>query len=277
MTPDFYCQQKAAQGGPSFYYSVLFVKPAQRKALNALYAFHREVSDVVNLTGDENAARIKLAWWRHEIGEAFGGRPQHLVTRALADSLPDHAIAQEHLEEIIDGRELDLLQNRYLDAAGVERYSGFVSGAFAASAAGILGNQSGNVTEYARHLGLALQWTRVIRDVGADARRGRVYLPIDELQRFNVPVADILNARYSEKFRALMEFQHQRATACFERAIAALPGDARPAQRPGLIMAATSRTLLNEIRAENYQVLHQRLSLTPVRKLWIAWKTWTFP
>ena len=259
-----------------FYYSALFLNPAQRRAINALCAFQQEVVDVINDTSDENAARIKLAWWRHEIAELFRGNPQHLVARALASCLPDHPVALEYLEEIIDGRELDLLQNRYLDFAGFERYASLVSGAFAACVASVLGDRRGSTAEYARKLGLALELTRMIREAGADARRGRVYLPIDELQGFNVPVADILNARYSNGFRELMQFQHQRASTCFESAMATLPSEDRSAQRPGLIMAAVCRTLLDEIRADNYQVLHQRIDLTPVRKLWIAWKTWVF-
>lgn len=276
MTPDAYCQQKVAQGDTTFYYSVLFLKPAQRNALNALYAFQREIADIVDGTADENAARIKLAWWRHEIAELYKGNPQHLVTRALASCLTNHPITHDHLDAIIDGREMDLLQSRHLDFAGIERYGNLVSGAFALCTVDILGCRHPGVANYARNLGLALELARMIRDVGADARRGRVYLPIDELQKFNVPVANILNARYSDGFRDLMRHQCRRANAYFESAIAVLPGEERRAQRHGLIMAAVYRTLLDEIRADGFEVLHQRIDLTPVRKLWIAWKTWSF-
>ena len=276
MTPDEYCQQKAAASGSSFYYSFLFLPPERRRAITALYAFCREVDDVVDETADDNLARIKLAWWRNEIGQMFLGNPQHPVTRALAPCLAPFALTQVRLEEILDGMEMDLMQTRYLDFKGLERYCYLVAGVVGLCAAEIFGRTDERTLEYARNLGLGFQLTNIIRDVGEDARRGRVYLPVNELQRFNVPVADILHARYSENFSRLMAFQYQRARSYYEAAFAALPAADRRAQRPGLIMAAIYGALLEEIRRDNFQVLHQRISLTPIRKLWLAWKTWTF-
>jgi phytoene synthase len=123
---------------------------------------------------------------------------------------------------------------------------------------------------------MAFQLTNIIRDIGEDARRGRIYIPMDELKQFNVPAADILNAKYSDNFTALMQFQSERAEKFYAQAFAQLPAVDRKSQRPGLIMAAIYRTLLDEIRRENFQVLHQRIALTPVRKIWIAWKTRAF-
>ena len=276
MTPDEYCQQKAAASGSSFYYSFLFLPPERRRAITALYAFCREVDDVVDETADDNLARIKLAWWRNEIGQMFLGNPQHPVTRALAPCLAPFALTQVRLEEILDGMEMDLMQTRYLDFKGLERYCYLVAGVVGLCAAEIFGRTDERTLEYARNLGLGFQLTNIIRDVGEDARRGRVYLPVNELQRFNVPVADILHARYSENFSRLMAFQYQRARSYYEAAFAALPAADRRAQRPGLIMAAIYGALLEEIRRDGFQVLHQRISLTPIRKLWLAWKTWTF-
>ncbi len=276
MTPDEYCQQKAAASGSSFYYSFLFLPPARRRAITALYAFCREVDDVVDDTADENLARIKLAWWRNEIAQMFAGDPQHPVTRALAPCVEAFSLTQTRLEEILDGMEMDLLQTRYLDFKALERYCYLVAGVVGLCACDIFGRDDPRTLEYARNLGLAFQLTNIIRDVGEDARRGRVYLPVNELQQFAVPVADILHARYSENFARLMAFQHERAQAYYSAAFAALPACDRRAQRPGLIMAAIYRALLEEIRRDGFQVLHQRTSLTPIRKLWLAWKTWTF-
>jgi phytoene synthase len=276
MTPDEYCQQKAAASGSSFYYSFLFLPPDRRRAITALYAFCREVDDVVDETEDENLARVKLAWWRNEIGELFRGNPQHPVTRALASCIEPYALTQGRLEEILDGMEMDLLQSRYLDFHGLERYCYLVAGVVGLCAADIFGRSEDGTLEYARNLGMAFQLTNIIRDIGEDARRGRVYLPINELQRFGVSVADILNARYSDNFLKLMAFQHARAEGFYEAAMDALPDADRRAQRPGLIMAAIYRALLEEIRRDQFQVLHQRISLTPIRKLWLAWKTWSF-
>ena len=274
MTPDEYCQQKAAPRGSSFHYSVLFLDASRRRALTALQALRCELAGVVHAPADENAARIKLAWWRHELGEMFSGSPQHLVTRALAPSLEPYRISNQQLDHVIDGMEMDLLQTRYLDFAGLERYCSLASGAFEQCVAGILGSGQDATQVYASHLGMALALTRMIRNAGDDARRGRVYLPVNELQQFNVPVADILNARHSENFHLLMQFQWERASRFHDEALAALPQHQRRAQRAGLITAEIHRTLLDEIRAEGFQVLRQRTGLTPVRKLWLAWKTW---
>ena len=276
MTPDEYCQQKAAASGSSFYYSFLFLPPARRRAITALYAFCREVDDVVDETADENLARIKLAWWRNEIVQMFDGNPQHPVTRALAPCVETFSLTQTRLQEILDGMEMDLLQTRYLDFKALERYCYLVAGVVGLCASDIFGRGDPRTLEYACNLGLAFQLTNIIRDVGEDARRGRVYLPVNELQQFGVPVADILHARYSDNFSRLMTFQHDRAQGYYRTAFAVLPACDRRAQRPGLIMAAIYRALLEEIRRDGFQVLHQRTSLTPIRKLWLAWKTWTF-
>ncbi|MFN0164553.1 MAG: presqualene diphosphate synthase HpnD [Burkholderiales bacterium] len=276
MTPDEYCQQKAAASGSSFYYSFLFLPAERRRAITALYAYCREVDDVVDEIADIDLARVKLAWWRNEIRELFRGNPQHPVTKALAPCVVPFALSETRLNEILDGMEMDLLQSRYLDFAGLERYCHLVAGVVGLCAAEIFGRTRPETLEYARNLGIAFQLTNIIRDVGEDARRGRVYLPIDELQRFQVPVADILNARYSDNFTRLMRFQYERSLHYYQAAFASLPGEDRRAQRPGLIMAAIYRALLEEIARDNFQVLHQRTSLTPLRKLWLAWKTWTF-
>ncbi|HEX4327140.1 MAG TPA: presqualene diphosphate synthase HpnD [Burkholderiales bacterium] len=274
MTPDEYCQQKAAASGSSFYYSFLFLPPERRRAITALYAYCREVDDVVDETADENVARIKLAWWRTELASLYAGNPQHPVTRALAPFLKPYNLTEERLNEILDGMEMDLLQTRYLDFKALERYCYLVASVVGLCAAEIFGRTSEDTLEYAKNLGMAFQLTNIIRDVGEDARRGRVYLPVNELQQFNVPVSGILNARYSDEFTALMRFQYERAQQYYEKAFAALPQQDRRAQRPGLIMASIYRTLLEEIARDNFQVLHQRVSLTPIRKLWLAWKTW---
>ena len=276
MTPDQYCQQKAAASGSSFYYSFLFLPPERRRAITALYAFCREVDDVVDEAADENVARIKLAWWRTEIGQLFKGNPQHPVTKALAPNITPFSLTEDRLNEILDGMEMDLMQSRYLDFHSLERYCYLVASVVGLCAADIFGRTRDETLTYARNLGMAFQLTNIIRDVGEDARRGRVYLPINELQRFSVPVADILNARFGENFGHLMQFQYERAEAFYVAAFAALPDSDRRTQRPGLIMAAIYRALLAEIRRDGFQVLHQRVSLTPIRKFWLAWKTWTF-
>ena len=274
MTPDEYCQQKAAASGSSFYYSFLFLPPERRRAITALYAFCREVDDVVDETSDPQLAGATLDWWRSEIANLRKGQPQHPVTRALLPHMEPYQITAERLNEIVDGMAMDLTQTRYLDFAGLERYCYLVAGVVGLLAAGIFGYRNARTLEYARALGTAFQLTNIIRDVGEDARKNRIYLPIEDLQKYNVTAADILHARPAERFSDLMQFQTRRAQSFYTRAFDALPAEDRRAQRPGLIMAAIYRQLLAEIERDGFRVLTQRTSLTPLRKFWIAWKTW---
>jgi 15-cis-phytoene synthase len=274
MTPDQYCQQKAAASGSSFYYSFLFLPAERRRAITALYAFCREVDDAVDEASELQLAAAKLAWWRSEVAGLYAGNPQHPVTRALQPFKEKFSITAQRLNEIIDGMEMDLTQTRYLDWAGLERYCHLVAGVVGLLAAGIFGYRNARTLEYARDLGIAFQLTNVIRDVGEDARKNRIYLPMDDLKRFNVPASDILQSRESAQFRALMAFQAERARGYYAKAMAALPPEDRRAQRSGLIMAAIYRSLLQEIERDGFRVLTQKTSLTPLRKLYIAWKTW---
>jgi phytoene synthase len=152
-----------------------------------------------------------------------------------------------------------------------------VAGVVGEVAAGIFGRTQAQTVQYAHKLGLAMQLTNIIRDVGEDARRGRIYLPVSELQRFDVKAHELLKREapwgYSERFTALMRFQAERAHRLYDEALALLPREDRRAQRPGLMMAEIYRTLLREIEAADFQVLHQRIALTPLRKVWIAMRT----
>jgi phytoene synthase len=274
MSPDEYCQQKAAQSGSSFYYSFLFLPPERRRAITALYAFCREVDDTVDEIADPHIARTKLIWWRQELGAMQAGNPTHPVTKALLPHLQAFSIEQKYLLAIVDGMEMDLDQTRYLDFPGLQKYCWHVASVVGILSAGIFGATQPETLQYAEKLGRAFQLTNIIRDVGEDARKGRIYLPINELQQFGVTAADILNARHSENFEKLMKFQADRAQAMYDDAFALLPKADRRAQRPGLIMAAIYRALLTEIELDGFHVLNQRISLTPIRKLWLAWKTY---
>jgi phytoene synthase len=274
VTPDEYCQHKAVQSGSSFYYSFLFLPPERRRAITALYAFCREVDDIVDECTDTGVARTKLAWWRQELARLYAGQPQHPVARALQPALQPFGIQHEYLAEIVDGMEMDLNQNRYIDFPALEQYCHRVAGVVGTLAAGIFGYRDTRTLTYAHTLGLAFQITNIIRDVGEDSRKGRIYLPLSDLREFKVSAADILHARHTENFARLMAFQIERAERYYNAAFEALPEVDRMAQRPGLIMAAIYRTLLREIEDDGCMVLTRRTALTPLRKLWIAWKTW---
>jgi len=274
VTPDQYCQERAAASGSSFYYSFLFLEPRRRQAITALYAFCREVDDVVDECPDAAISRTKLAWWRSEVQALYEGRASHPVTQALAVSLKQFYLPQEQLLEIIDGMEMDLEQVRYADFKALHLYCYRVASVVGLLAAEIFGYGDRQTLKYAHDLGLAFQLTNIIRDVGEDARRGRIYLPQDELARFGVSDSDLLQAHYSDNFRRLMEFQVERAQTLYGQAFAQLPAADRKTQRAGLIMAAIYRATLDEIVRDSFRVLDQRISLPPLRKLWLAGKTW---
>src|SRR5512142_2204882 len=274
MSPDEYCQQKAAQSGSSFYYSFLFLPPERRRAITALYAFCREVDDVVDECSDANVARTTLNWWRNEVSAIYGGTPQHPVTQALVPIVKQFNLAQEHLLEIIDGMEMDLDLPRYPDFKSLQLYCYRVASVVGLLSVEIFGYTDRQTLKYAHDLGIAFQLTNIIRDVGEDARRNRIYLPMDEMQQFGVTAADILNARETENFHKLMAFQVERAQRYYRQAMEHLPAADRKAQRTGLIMAEIYRAVLDEVVASGCHVLKERVSLTTRYKLWLALRAW---
>jgi 15-cis-phytoene synthase len=293
MTPEEYCQEKAARSGSSFYYSFLFLPSRKRLAITALYAFCREVDDVVDETPDSSIAQIQLDWWRSEIAALFAGNPSHKVTQALKPHLQTCRIDQTRLIEIIDGMQMDLTQTRYLDFAGLRLYCHRVAGVVGSLAADIFSSrpaapasteESDSLRAYAEKLGLAFQLTNIIRDVGEDARRGRIYLPIEDLQTFNVTAAQVLatnkmDADVAPRFQALMKFETERARQTYNLAFEALKGCGKEVireQRAGLMMAAIYLATLKEVELDGFKVLQHRIALTPIRKLWLAWKVWVF-
>ena len=280
MTPDEYCQQRTAASGSSFYYSFMFLPPLQRRAITALYAFCREVDDVVDEVTEDRVARLKLDWWRHQVALAFGaaaaaaeGDASHPVTRALGPAIAAFALPRLPFDEIIDGMQMDLDYNRYETFADLRLYCHRVAGAVGLLSARIFGYSNEATLDYADRLGIALQLTNIVRDVAEDAQRNRIYLPLEDLSRFAVAEDDLIRRRDGPAVRALITFEIDRADQHYAEALALLPAEDRRAQRTGLIMAAIYRTLLAEIRAGGATVLTERTSLTPLRKLWIAWKT----
>jgi len=271
---ELYCQEKAVSSGSSFYYSFLFLTPQQRKAIHALYAFCRQVDDIVDECSDAGVAKIKLEWWRKEIERVFLGTPQHPIGRALAEVQQHTPLQKTLFLEIIQGMEMDLKFQGYQTFDDLRLYCHCVASCVGLLAAEIFGYQDPRTLEYARELGLAFQLVNIIRDVGEDALRGRIYLPEEELQQFQVTSQSILKREYSENFRLLMQFQATRARHYYQNAKNSLPAGDRLAQASGLIMADIYFVLLKEIEKTNFKVLSQRIALTPLRKFWIAWRSY---
>ena len=275
MTPKQYCQQKTAKSGSSFYYSFRFLPKQKREAITALYAFCREVDDVVDEYTELKVAQVKLAWWRDEIKNLYQAKPIHPVTKALQPFVHSFQLSEEHFHEIIDGMEMDLNFNRYQDFKQLQLYCYRVASVVGILSAQIFGFNNRKTLKFAHDLGLAFQLTNIIRDVGEDARRNRIYIPLEDLATFGVSEDDILRSRESAAVRKLLEFQIERAESYYDKALHELPDEDKKSQRVGLIMAAIYRTLLREIKAGGAEnVLNVRTSLGPLRKFWLAFRTW---
>ncbi|HQN65836.1 MAG TPA: presqualene diphosphate synthase HpnD [Methylophilus sp.] len=275
MTPLQYCQQKASHSGSSFTTSFIFLPKPKRDAMTVLYAFCREVDDVVDECSDYQVAQAKLNWWKNEIEAIFSGVPQHPIARALQPVITQFHLAREHFLEIIDGMEMDIKFNRYEDFKQLQLYCYRVAGVVGLLSAQIFGFQNRKTLKYAHDLGIAFQLTNIIRDVGEDARRGRIYLPLDELRKAGVTEDDILRGRETDAVKTLMEYQIDRAESYYDRALRELPAEDTKAQRPGLMMAAIYRTLLREIHADGAEkALNSKTRIPPFRKLILAAKTY---
>jgi len=272
MTPDQYCQNKAAASGSSFYSSFRFLPELKRRAITALYAFCREVDDVVDECHDQSVARTTLNWWREEVAQMYQGKATHPVTQALYALLEDFNLAEEYLLEIIDGMEMDLDIHQYPSFKELSLYCYRAASVVGLLSAEIFGFKNRDTLKYAHDLGMAFQLTNILRDVREDAERGRVYLPQDEMEKFSVTQQDLLHPVTSDKVQALFKYQAERAREYYQKAYNKLPEEDRFSQRTGLIMAEIYQSLLDEIEDDGFRVLEQRIKLTPTRKLWLAWR-----
>lgn len=273
MTPQQFCQEKAAASGSSFYYSFLFLPADQRNAITALYAYCREVDDIVDNVHERSVAQAKLDWWQEEIQRLFHHQARHPVSLALQPHIENFQLSETHFQQILDGMQMDLNQYQYADFAELKIYCHRVASVVGIMAAEIFGYQDPHTLHYAETLGLAMQLTNILRDVREDYQRGRIYIPLDELDKFGVAAADFAEHKTKPNLLALFQHQTQRAQQLYTEALASLPAQDRYPQRSGLIMAEIYRTLLDEIERDGFRLLEQRIHLTPLRKFWIAWKT----
>src|SRR5258708_5035531 len=227
---DEYCQQKAAPPGSSTYYALRQAPAASRPLLTALFALRREFEETVKETSDPAIGRTKLAWWQNELAALASGSPSHPVSKALAAYLPDAQAEYPELQALLAGFEMDLDQARYLDYPNLWRYIKGVGRTFSSLVARATAKDSAQASNWSTPLGEALQLAQFVAETGNDARHGRIYIPIDEMQRFNVTAADLINRKYSDAFTELMRFETSRARDALQTAPPPMPPHHRPSQ-----------------------------------------------
>jgi len=271
MTPQEYCKQKTKESHSSFLTAFIFLKKEKREALTALYAFCREVDDIADECLDHEIASRKLNWWREEIERLFKSEPQHPVSKALHPFISHFNLSKNYFIEIIDGMEMDVKFNRYESFEQLQLYCYRVASCVGILSANIFGFKNKNTLDFAKNLGIALQLTNIIRDLGEDARRGRIYIPLDELKKLDISEEEIISLNNSKKIKDLVKNQVVRAKQFYDLAIQTLPKEDKKSQKIGLVMGNIYYVLLNEILKDDPEkILNQKTILPGFRKLRIS-------
>jgi phytoene synthase len=259
----------------NFFFAFLALPRERRDALYAVYAFCRTVDDIADLGTDPAVQRAGLAGWRADIARCYeGGAVEHPIARQLALAVRKFGLPRAALEAIIEGCEMDLTHATYETAEDLEPYCYRVASAVGLCCIEIFGYTDPRARQYAVSLGMALQLTNIIRDVGADARNGRVYVPQADLRRFGISNDDLRAGRYGPAFVALMAHQAQRARTCYADARAAFPSVDARSLVPAEIMGRIYHALLEEIEARQFRVFDERVTLSARRKAAIALRCW---
>jgi phytoene synthase len=273
MSPAEYCRDKAAPPGSLLYYSLLYTPQPERDAITALHALRRDLLDVPDKCSDPSVARMKLNWWREELQRALGGRAQHPVTQVLLPLTRSYNLPLEQFLEIADGVQMGLDAMHYNSFKELLLYCHRVSSMVTLMSVEILGYSERATLKFANELGTALQLMRFIMDLRQDVRRGRIFIPLDEMNRFGVNINDLKEAAPGGKLKELLRFQAQRVREYHARALAQLPAVDHYRQLPLLTEAWLHLALLDKLEDRDYQLPEQRLALAPLRQLWIAWRT----
>jgi phytoene synthase len=274
MTPQEYAAQKAIPPGSSLYYSIYFAPRERQPALRALYAYQREVTDIVRTVREPTVAAAKLSWWRQELDRMFDGRPQHPVGQALAqDVLPQHGFTKEPFADVIAGVQMDLDYGLYPTFGELSQHCHRVGSTITELAVEVCGYREPATKTYAHDLGMALQLFTLLRDVRRDLDAGRLYLPEADMQETGVRREDLLARRTTEPVRRLFALQASRIRDFFDSAFRHLPPEDAARQRSSVVLARLYQVQLGEMEAEGFPLLERSVHLTPLRKFWIAWRT----
>ncbi|KHD05294.1 hypothetical protein PN36_00435 [Candidatus Thiomargarita nelsonii] len=273
MTPQQYCQKKVLRQGSNLYYSLRFLPLAQRDTLLALHAFFYEISHIRYECHDNSVALLKFQWWQAEIAQTFQGKPHHPICQALSETLRHHELTEHYFQEMIEGFIVDSKRTRYATFDELEDYCKHTRSVLNLLCTHVLGYQNETTLKYAEQLGIALELTSLLRELRRDVLKGRLYIPQEELVRFNVSEQSLLNCQFSEAIQVLFAYQATRIRSYYNNAFKYLSKKDRFNQRTGLIHAHLTLATLQEMENDGFQLFKHRIYLTPLRQLWIIWRT----
>jgi phytoene synthase len=268
-----YVKEVARKSGSNFYLSFFSLPKEKREAISAVYAFCREADDSVDEPGDQDPRQL-LKDWRAEIARTYEGHPTRPLTQSLAQAIDQFHLTRTSFDGVLDGCEMDLTTLRYPTFDALYAYCYHVAGEVGLLCMEIFGYRSERMKDYAVKLGLAFQLTNILRDVGTDAERGRIYLPQEDLKRFGVSEDDMLQKRNTDHFRRLMAFEAKRAREYYTAAAALVTSVERPSVCAAEIMRAIYFNVLERIEQKNYDVFSARIRVPTPLKLWLTFKTW---
>jgi 15-cis-phytoene synthase len=267
------CAEITRRASSNFYYAFMLLPRDRRRALYAVYAFCRFVDDIADDDGIKEPSAM-LARWREELTKVFAGTPSRAISRALSENVRRFKIPRRYFEDVIDGVEMDLTQRRYQSFSDLYLYCRRVASAVGLICIEIFGYRNQSTRVYAERLGVAFQLTNIIRDVAEDAARGRIYLPLEDLARFDVSEAEILNSIYSPRLRTLIEFEAERARRYYREAEVALIDEDRGSMLAAEGMRLIYASLLERIERTGYRIFERRVSLSAPRKLYLVGRAW---
>ncbi len=276
MTPQQYCEVKTRGSGSSFFYAFLFLEEKQRRAMMALYAFCREVDDIADEVKDQAVAMQKIAFWREELERAFQGKPQHPVGIELKWASEYYALDEELFVEILDGMLMDISGKPILKASDLSLYCYRVAGVVGLLSIEIFGYRDRKSRDFATSLGEALQLTNILRDVKADIGIGRIYLPQEDRIRFRVADQDFRDGNMSSGMQSLLNHYGEKAESAYRKALDTLPTEDRTSLRPSILMAAIYYAQFRRLKAHGYDCWRHPAHISPLRKIWIAWRAWRY-
>lgn len=260
--------------GSNFYYSFLLLPKNKRKAIQDVYAFCRLLDDIVDEDQTGRDPYAELQYWRDEVEACYQGSPTSEFGEQLIESIEEFELPKQPFLDLIDGMEMDLKWHSYQTFADLREYCYRAASTVGLISIEIFGYESARTREYAVNLGLALQLTNVLRDLREDISRGRIYIPLEDLERSGYSENDLRAYRYNAPFIELMKFEYARARSYFDKAAASLPEQDRASMFAAEIMGTIYKELLDQMPAIQFDVYRNRLTVTKSRRMKIALGIW---